>query len=52
LTFRHWAGVSPHTLSYNLAETCVFGKQSLGPCYCNLIGTPSPEVTGLFCRVP
>ena len=53
LTFRHWAGVSPHTSSYDLAETCVFGKQSLGPGYCNLFqGTPSPEVTGLFCRVP
>ncbi|QCE14664.1 hypothetical protein DEO72_LG11g1667 [Vigna unguiculata] len=24
------AGVSPHTWSYNFAETCVFGKQSPG----------------------
>ena len=31
LTFRHWAGVSPYTSPYGLAETCVFGKQSLGP---------------------
>ncbi|KAG9438477.1 hypothetical protein H6P81_021583 [Aristolochia fimbriata] len=23
LTFRHWAGVSPHTWSYDFAETCV-----------------------------
>ncbi|KAL2224738.1 UNVERIFIED_CONTAM: putative protein ORF91 [Sesamum indicum] len=30
LTFRHWAGVSPHTWSYDFAETCVFGKQSPG----------------------
>ena len=37
LTFRHWAGVSPHTSSYDLAETCVFDKQLLGSCYCNLI---------------
>ncbi len=28
LTFQHWAGVSPYTSSYDLAETCVFGKQS------------------------
>lgn len=27
LTFRHWAGVSPHILSYDFAETCVFDKQ-------------------------
>ena len=30
MTFRHRAGVSPYTSSYDLAETCVFGKQSLG----------------------
>ncbi len=36
LTFWHWAGVSPHTSSYDLAETCVFDKQLLGSCYCNL----------------
>ena len=29
--------LSPHTSSYDLAETCVFGKQLLGSCYCNLI---------------
>ncbi len=29
-TFRHWAGVSPHILSYDLAETCVFGNSRLG----------------------
>ena len=28
LTFRHWAGVSPYTSSFDLAETCVFDKQS------------------------
>ena len=31
MTFQHRAGVSPHTSSYDLAETCVFGKQLLGP---------------------
>jgi hypothetical protein len=34
LTFRHWAGVSPYTSSYELAETCGFGKQSAGPFLC------------------
>ena len=34
LTFRHWAGVSPYTSACALAETCVFGKQSLEPIYC------------------
>ena len=37
LTFRHWAGVSPYTSSYDLAETCVFDKQSPGPIICNSI---------------
>ena len=34
LTFQHWAGVSPYTAPYGLAETCVFGKQSPGPAHC------------------
>ena len=34
LTFRHWAGVSPYTSTYVLAETCVFVKQSPGPVLC------------------
>jgi hypothetical protein len=34
VTFRHRAGVSPYTSSYDFAETCVFGKQSLGPFHC------------------
>ena len=34
LTFRHRAGVSPYTSSYDFAETCVFGKQSLPPLHC------------------
>ncbi len=63
LTFRHWAGVSPYTSAYALAETCDFDKQSPGPAHCGprrapvastltRTGTPSPEVTGTFCRVP
>jgi hypothetical protein len=34
LTFRHWAGVSPYMSACALAETCVFGKQSLEPVSC------------------
>src|SRR6185437_10774083 len=34
LTFRHWAGVSPYTSTFVLAETCVFGKQSHGLLSC------------------
>ena len=37
LTFRHWAGVSPYTSTFVLAETCVFGKQSHGRFRCGLI---------------
>ena len=58
LTFQHWAGVSPYTSACAFAETCVFGKQSLGLFLCGPLGLapyrgpPSPEVTGGFCRVP
>ncbi len=64
LTFRHWAGVSPYTSACALAETCVFGKQSLEPFHCDPLtpcgiaapgsyqGTPSSEGTGSSCRVP
>ena len=30
LTFRHRAGVTPYTSSFEFAESCVFGKQSRG----------------------
>jgi hypothetical protein len=46
LTFRHWAGVSPYTSACALAETCVFGKQSLEPIYCGPL-TPPHEVEKL-----
>ena len=48
LTFRHWAGVSPYTSACALAETCVFGKQSLEPVSCDplaLGGTTPPKAT-------
>jgi hypothetical protein len=35
LTVWHRAGVSPHTVSCDLAETCVFGKQSVEPIPCD-----------------
>jgi hypothetical protein len=34
LTFQHRAGVRPYTSSYDLAESCVFSKQSPGPGHC------------------
>ena len=40
MTFQHRAGVSPHTSSYDLAETCVFGKQLVGPILCGLVSLP------------
>ncbi len=57
LTFRHWAGISPHTSARALAGTCVCVKQSPGPGHCGPLGlgrpaappyrgAPSPEVTG------
>jgi len=30
VTFWHWAGISPYTLPYGFAGTCVFDKQSPG----------------------
>ena len=47
-TFRHWAGVSPYTSACALAETCVFGKQSLEPFHCGPLTpglTRTPEAT-------
>ena len=29
LTYQHWAGVSPYTLPFGFAGTCVLDKQSL-----------------------
>ncbi len=53
LTFQHRAGVSSYTSSFDLAETCVFGKQLPGPILCgSFSSTPYSEVTGSICRVP
>lgn len=41
MTFRHRAGVSPYTSSFDFAETCVFGKQSVGPFHCGHLGLKS-----------
>ena len=35
LAFWHRAGVRPYTSSYDLAESCVFIKQSLPPILCH-----------------
>jgi hypothetical protein len=40
LTFQHRAGVSPYTSSFDLAETCVFAKQSPGPILCGSLEHP------------
>ena len=44
MTFRHRAGVSPYTSSFDFAETCVFGKQSLGPFHCGPLGLSTAKV--------
>ena len=50
LTFQHRAGVSPYTSSYDLAETCVFDKQSPGPILCGLLSQAPliPKLRGQF----
>ena len=37
LTFQHRAGVTPYTSSFDLAESCVFDKQSPGPIHCGSV---------------
>ena len=50
LTFRHRAGVSPYTSSFDLAETCVFAKQLLEPILCGLVAQAPllPKLRGNF----
>ena len=50
LTFQHRAGVSPYTSSFDLAETCVFGKQLPGPLHCgpHLWAPLLPKLRGYF----
>ena len=45
LTFQHWAGVSPYTSTFVLAETCVFGKQLHGFFSCGPLTIPTTERT-------
>ena len=40
LTFQHRAGVTPYTSSFDLAESCVFAKQSPGPLLCGSFEHP------------
>ena len=50
LTFQHRAGVSSYTSSFDLAETCVFAKQSPGPIHCGHVSMASliPKLRGQF----
>ena len=50
LTFQHRAGVSSYTSSFDLAQTCVFGKQLLGPILCGCIAAAPllPKLRGQF----
>ena len=50
LTFQHRAGVSPYTSSFDLAQTCVFAKQSSGPILCGLLTQAPlfPKLRGQF----
>ena len=50
LTFQHRAGVSPYTSSFDLAQTCVFAKQLLGPILCGHISMAPllPKLRGHF----
>ena len=52
LTFRHWAGISPYTSACAFAETCVFGKQSLGPAPCGPLTPSEREVPRYATRAP
>ena len=45
MTFRHRAGVSPYTSSFDFAETCFFGKQSLGPFHCGHLELETAKVS-------
>jgi hypothetical protein len=47
VTFRHRAGVSPYTSSFDFAETCVFGKQSLGSIHCGPLELPAAKAMTL-----
>lgn len=46
LTFRHRASVAPYTSSCELAESCVFGKQSPEPVHCGSWTAPRAAPPG------
>ena len=46
LTLQNRAGVTPYTSSFDLAESCVFAKQSLGPFHCGRL-SPAPLIPKL-----
>ena len=50
LTFRHRAGVTPYTSSFDLAESCVFDKQSPGPFHCDHLAVAPllPKLRGQY----
>ncbi len=47
LTYQHWAGVSPYTLPFGFAGTCVLDKQSLS----NLLLRPARGGKGISQRL-
>jgi len=50
LTFQQWAGFRLYTSSYELAESCVFAKQSLRPILCGhpKVAPLIPKLRGHF----
>ena len=52
LTFQHRAGVSSYTSSFDLAHTCVFGKQLLGPFLCGCISAAPPSSRSYGVNLP
>ena len=51
LNLQHRAGVSSYTSSFDLAQTCVFGKQLLGPFPCGCISA-APLLPKLRVNLP
>jgi hypothetical protein len=53
LIYQHRAGVGPYTSSYDLAESCVFVKQSLLPLFCGgiLIYIYGLDIFIKFCNI-
>ncbi len=49
-TFPHWSHVTPYTSSCDLAESCVFDKQSVESLYCDRIAAAPllPKIQGNF----